>query len=221
MIKIKKLTLAIFTLLTYNVTFASSINKHIELFFTDKFAIKPEKMHIEYMQAEPQLMCEKPHLELTNTKRLWGKVTILAQCEGKKQFIQLNVKVIGSYVIANRPIPVGSLLVDNELSYQKGRLDTLDDSVILDKAQVIDQVAVTNIHENQPIKRIMLRKKWLIMAGEPTPVILRGNGYQVVTSGKSLANASLNDQVNVRIHSSRKIINGLVTKEGIIVFNKN
>lgn len=221
MFKIKTLTIGIVSLLFYNSALASPINEQINAFIASKFSEKPVMMRIDYLQGEPHLRCENPRLELTNTKKLWGKITLLAQCNTEKQFIQLNIKVIGNYVAATRPIPAGTLLTSGDVHYKKGRLDSLNDSVVLDTSGAIDHVTITNIRENQPIKRIMLRKKWAITAGETTPVILRGQGYQVVTTGKSLGNASLEDHVNVKIISSGKIINGLVTKEGVIVFNKN
>lgn len=221
MFKIKKLFFIILTFWGGNIEAANPFDEQIKTFLVNQTAHKIHNIAIRYISKKPVLNCACPVLSLTNEKKLWGKVTLIAQCETHKHIIQLNIEGVGNYVIAARPIKAGSTILAGDILYKSGRLDKFPDSLILDKQDTIDHVALTNIHKNQSIKTTMIRKKWLVAAGQSSRVIIRGSGYHIVTNGKALSNARLNDPVNVRIDASGKIINGVAINEGILVFNKN
>lgn len=221
MFKIKKLFFIILMFWGGNSEATNTLDQQIKTFLVNQTTHKMHNIVIRYISPKPVLNCTHPVLSLTNEKKLWGKVMLIAQCGTNKHIIQLNIAGVGNYVIAARPIKAGSTISADDMLYKSGRLDKLPDSLILDKQEIIDHVALRNIHENQSIKTTMIRKKWLVTAGQSSRVIIRGNGYQIVTNGKALSNARLNDPVNIRIDGSGRIINGLATNEGILVFNKN
>lgn len=221
MFKIKKLFFITLMFWGSNLEAANAFDEQLKRFLVNQTAHKIHNIVIHYISPKPVVDCTHPVLSLTNEKKLWGKVTLIAQCETNRHIIQLNIEGVGNYVIAARPIKAGATISADDMLYKSGRLDKLPDSLILDKQEVIDRVALRNIHVNQSIKTTMIRKKWLVTAGQSSRVIIRGNGYQIVTSGKALSNARLDDPVKVRIHGSGKIINGLATNEGVLFFDKN
>lgn len=219
MFKIKNLFLFCLILLHSGNVFADFLDEQIDAFFSQQFTNVADNITIHYVNQKPQLSCESPALSLTNKNKIWGNVMISAQCGDKKTYIKLNVEVTGNYIVASQPITAGEPIMERNIRLQSGRLDTLPDGVIFKKENIIHYVALRNINSDQPIKSSMIRKTWAIKAGQPTKVIINGEGYQIQTMGNALTNASLGEDVNVRLNSA-KIIQGMVTEQGVVIFDK-
>lgn len=220
MIKIKFLTVILVTIITSATCVAMTLDEQIKHFLFDQFTEPPEKITLHYLQPYLPIQCKTPYLRLINNKKVGGKMTLIAECGAKKQFIQLNVEVKGNYVAASHAIPAGTLLTDQDIYYEMGRWDRLSETVMRNKEQVIGKIALQPLQANKPIKSTSLRKKPVLTAGQLTRILIRGKGYQIVTQGKALTNAGLNDLIKARVSSSSKVISGLATEEGILVLNE-
>ena len=146
-------------------------------------------------------------------------MTISAQCNNKKNFIQINVAVKGNYIVAKQAISAGTVINEDYIQIQSGWLDKLPSTVILDRVDAINHIALRNINLGEPIKTIMLQKNWQVKAGQIIKVIINGEGYEITTNGKTLNNAILNDKIKVKLNSD-KIVEGTLTHQGVIIFNK-
>ncbi|OCG05300.1 flagellar basal body P-ring formation chaperone FlgA [Gilliamella sp. wkB112] len=203
-------------LISWNTAMASSLDQQINQLIAQQFNQTIANITITYLTPKPQLSCEQPQLTLLNKQKFAGKVTISAQCDHKTKFIQLNVAISGNYVVAKQAISAGTVITEQHIRLQSGRLDTLPTAVILDKAQALNHIALRNIKPDEPIKTAMLQKNWLVKAGQIVKVIINGDGYQIVTNGKTLNNAVLDDHINVRLNSGN-IIEGIVTSDGVMI----
>lgn len=203
-------------LISWNTAMASSLDQQINQLIAQQFNQTITNITITYLTPKPQLSCEQPQLTLLNKQKFAGKVTISAQCDHNTKFIQLNVAVSGNYVVAKQAISAGTVITEQHIRLQSGRLDTLPTAVILDKAQALNHIALRNIKPDEPIKTAMLQKNWLVKAGQIVKVIINGDGYQIVTNGKTLNNAVLDDHINVRLNSGN-IIEGIVTSDGVMI----
>lgn len=221
--KITKLILLILMLVSLSTTsFANSLDEQIsDLILQQLPQIQTsDDIVITYINPKPNLNCDSPTLTLLNKKKRWGNVTISAQCNNKaKKYIQVNIAIMGSYIVANQTISSGTIITEEHLRQQSGRLDTLPANVILDKAQAINHIALRDINPDEPIKAASLQKNWYIKAGQVVKVIINGDGYQIVTTGKTLNNAILDDHVNIKLNSGN-ILEGIVTSQGVVLFNK-
>lgn len=217
MTTIVRLTILICILAGWNQAMANSLDEQINHLISQQFTQKIDDVTITYTAPKPKLSCDNPILTILNKKKVSGNVTISAKCENKTKFIQLNVTVIGSYIVANQTISAGTVITDQHIRLQSGRLDTLPATVILDKQQVINHIALRNINREEPIKTAMLQKNWYVKAGQMVKVIINGEGYQIVTNGKTLNNAVLDDRINVRLNSGN-VLEGTVTNQGVLIF---
>ncbi len=219
MIKIAKLILAIFILFSGYPVVASSFDKQIYNLISQQFSHKVDDISITYLTAKPQLSCNTPILSLLNKKKQWGNMTICAQCDNQKKFIQINVAVMGNYIVAKQAISAGTIINKDHIRIQSGWLDKLPAAVILNEADVLNHIALRNINLDESIKTTMLQKNWLVKAGQITKVIINGEGYQIETNGKTLSNGVLNDNIRVKLNSNN-IVEGTLTHQGVIIFNK-
>ncbi|SCC04477.1 flagella basal body P-ring formation protein FlgA [Gilliamella bombicola] len=219
MIKTVKLILAIFMLFSWNTGLANPLDKQINNLISQKFNYEVDNIVITYPTAKPKLDCDTPVLALLNKKKQWGNMTISAQCDNKKKFIQIHVAVIGNYIVAKQTIHAGTIISKDNIRIQSGRLDKISSAVIVNEVDALNHIALRNINQDEPIKTTMLQNNWLVKAGQIIKVIIRGGGYEVATSGKTLGNAALNEKIRVKLNSN-KIVEGTLTHQGVIIFNK-
>ncbi|MWN31928.1 flagellar basal body P-ring formation protein FlgA [Gilliamella sp. Pra-s65] len=219
MIKIAKLTFAIFILFSSSTVLANSLDKQINNLLFQQINHKTDEIVITYLSSKPKLDCDTPILSLLDKKKLWGNITISAQCDNKKTFIQMHVAVVGNYIVAKQSINAGAVISKDHIRIQSGRLDKLPSSVILNEVDVLNRIALRHINQDEPIKTTMLQNSWLVKAGQIIKVIIYGEGYEVSTSGKTLSNAVLNEKIRVKLNSN-KIVEGTLTQQGVIIFNK-
>ncbi|WP_065585378.1 flagellar basal body P-ring formation chaperone FlgA [Gilliamella sp. Choc6-1] len=219
MIIIVRLILLIILLFSANIAVADSLEDEVNKLISKHINYQFDNIVITYTSPKPELTCIEPKLALINKKKKWGLMTISAKCGKKTQYFHINVAVEGGYVVANQAIGAGKVITPEHLKIQIGRLDTLPFAVILDKEQVINHIALRNIDLDEPIRTSMLQKNWQVKAGQNVNVIINGQGYQIMASGKILNNAVLEDNVSVKLHSG-KIVEGKLTCQGVIIFDK-
>ncbi len=61
----------------------------------------------------------------------------------------------------------------------------------------------------------MMRRTWIIKAGQSVQILAQGDGFNVTSEGKALNNAAIADNVRVRL-ASGQIISGKATEQGTI-----
>lgn len=215
-----RFTLFALLLLSSNICFADLMKKQIKDVVLQQLSIKEiDSLDIKYLSTKPIFKCDFPVLTLLNKSKYWGNMTLSAKCNKTTQYIQIYVSVIGKYFVANQPISAGTQITEDHIKMRSGQLDQLPASVIIDKAEIINKIAIRNINNEEPLKSAMLQKNWRIKAGQIVKVMINGDGYLIATNGKALSNGALDDLINIKLQSGN-IVEGLVTEQGITILNK-
>ena len=165
--------------------------------------------------VERQPNCAAPNFSLMPNARPWGNVSVGVTCNGQKSFIQVNVQVSGSYWVAARNISSGGHIAAADIERHKGRLDQLPPHTITDEAQALNAISLRTINIGQPLTQSMLRRPWMVQAGQEVQVSANGGGYNITSTGKAMNNAAANDTVKVRMPSGL-IVNGTVAADGTV-----
>lgn len=213
----KRILLLMGLLLSLNVQ-AEGLTRQIESFIQAQFASNSNVTDVKVLVRTPASRwppCESPQLSLAQNSRRWGNVSISARCGQERRFIQVQVQVIGRYLVAARGISAGSKLTADDIALKTGRLDTLPARTLTENAKAIGAVSLRNISPGQPLNPVMLRRAWVIKAGQAVQVIAQGDGFNISGTGKAMNNAAAEDSVRVRM-ASGQIVNGIVGGDGTI-----
>lgn len=159
--------------------------------------------------------CDTPQLVLSPTGRRWGNISVSVRCGETRRFLQVQVQAFGPYLVATRGIEAGSKLTAADLRLKNGRLDTLPPRTLTQIRQALGAISLRNISPGQPLNLAMLRRDWVIKAGQTVHVIALGNGFNVRSAGKAMNNAASEDGVRVRLLSGQ-IISGIANHDGTI-----
>ncbi|HAI06697.1 MULTISPECIES: flagellar basal body P-ring formation chaperone FlgA [Pantoea] len=160
--------------------------------------------------------CDAPKFTLPGNSRLWGNMSVAANCGENRRYIQVQVQVTGPYLVANRLLTRGSSVSAADFSLQTGRLDTLPARALLNDEAVADAVVLRDIQPGQPINPSMLRQPWRVKAGQSVMVIASGDGFDASGEGKALNNATQSQWVRVRMGNGQ-VVSGRVRDDGNIL----
>ena len=197
---------------------AEGLNDQVKRFIEAQFAGNADVTDVKVQLRTPAIrwpQCELPQLSLPQNARRWGNISISARCGQERRFIQVQVQVMGHYLVAARGISAGSKLTAEDLKLKTGRLDTLPARTLTDSGKAIGAVSLRNISPGQPLNPVMLRRAWVIKAGQAVQVMAQGNGFNISGAGKAMNNAAAEDSVRVRM-ASGQIVSGIADGDGTI-----
>lgn len=188
----------------------------IQQFFHQQYA--SSTMQVKTIITTPaarQPQCLSPQFSLSPNARSWGNVSVAVNCNGHKSYVQAKVQVSGTYWVAARNVSSGAHLSVADMRQKSGRLDLLPPRAILDNQQALNAVALRNINIGQPLTLSMLRRPWMVRAGQQVQVQATGSGFNVSSAGKAMNNAAAAETVRVRMPSGQ-IVNGTVSADGTV-----
>ncbi|RPH20874.1 flagellar basal body P-ring formation protein FlgA [Buttiauxella warmboldiae] len=214
-----KIASAIAVLLACHPAFATVLDAPLRQFFQQRLAGIGDEVSVIVKTPAAQLpSCPLPEFSMPGNARLWGNVSVLARCGNDKRYIQAEVQVTGNYVVAAQALPRGSVIHENQLQLQRGRLDQLPPRAMLNLQQASNAVTLRDIAPDQPIMLSMVRQSWRVTAGQRVQVVAAGEGFSVNSEGKALNNAAVAQNARVRMDSGQ-IVSGTVAADGNILIN--
>lgn len=167
-----------------------------------------------------QSICPEPHLRLTgNPSRQTGRRTLIAECDGKRKFIQINVRATGEWWVASRQIKAGDKLTRENIRKKFGDLSGVPSSVLQGSDEALGMVAIRAIQAGKPLIKANVRQPWHIIKGHTVDLVVNGRGFAIRTQGTALNNASSGESVRVKT-ASGQIVAGKASAEGKVVIFK-
>lgn len=160
--------------------------------------------------------CDTPQFSLPGNSRMWGNMSVAANCGQNRRYLQIEVQVTGNYIVAARQVARGSAIAAADLKVQRGRLDTLPARTVMTAAEVTDAVTLRDIVPGQPVTLMMVRQPWRVKAGQNVTVIASGEGFNISSEGRAMNNATSTQPVRVRMNSGQ-IVSGKVAADGNIL----
>lgn len=198
---------------------AADIQTQLTAFFTQRLTGFSDEVSVQLRNTQNQpLGCEQPTFSTPGNSRLWGNLTVVAQCGKAKQYLQVTVQAIGDYVVAAAPIVRGSPIEAQSVTLMRGRLDQLPPRTMLNLSQAEDAISLRDVAIGQPIQLSMVRQSWRVKAGQKVMVVAQGEGFSINSEGQALNNAAVAQSARVRMPSGQ-VVSGQVGADGNILIN--
>ena len=198
---------------------AADIQTQLTDFFTQRLTGFSTEVSVSLRNAQNlKLTCDEPAFTTPGNSRLWGNLTVLAQCGNAKQYLQVSVQAMCEYVVAAAPIVRGTPIEAQSVTLMRGRLDQLPPRTMLTLAQAEDAISLRDVAIGQPIQLSMVRQSWRVKAGQKVMVIAQGDGFSINSEGQALNNAAVAQSARVRMPSGQ-VVSGQVNTDGNILIN--
>ncbi|CCV45854.1 flagella basal body P-ring formation proteinFlgA [Yersinia enterocolitica (type O:5,27) str. YE149/02] len=195
---------------------AADLSVQVNQFFQQQYPDKESQVKVVIKTPQNQWpQCDMPEITLPANARPWGNISLSVRCDGVRRFIQTQVQVSGHYAVAVRQLAAGEKMTLQDIKMKQGRLDTLPPGALLEPNFAQGAVSLRQINAGQPLTRNMLRRLWIIKAGQDVQVLALGEGFNVNSNGKAMNNAAIQDNVRVRM-ASGQIVNGTVADDGTV-----
>jgi flagella basal body P-ring formation protein FlgA len=115
-------------------------------------------------------------------------------------------------------LSAGQTVSPADVVMQNSDLSQLPPGVIMDPALAIGKTVIISASTGQAFRHDMLRAPQVIQQGQTVKLMAKGNGFQVTSEGKALANATLGQVVSVRTQSGQ-VISGIAKQNGVVEVN--
>lgn len=220
--KLFGLFISIFTLL---VTSAQAnddeLIQQVHQFLYEETQALGEEVVIDLRPPSPHLpACIRPEPFLPNANQSpLGRVSVGVRCgEGNRQvrYLQAQIDVIGSYVVASMDIERGTLITSAMLSERGGNLGELSAQALTDENEIVGKIAQRPIRSGSTFLTQYLKAPHLVERGQRVTVIAQGSSFRVSREGEAIENGALGERIRVRF-DSREIMTARVTDQGVLM----
>ncbi|ARA75878.1 flagellar basal body P-ring biosynthesis protein FlgA [Pectobacterium brasiliense] len=199
---------------------ANDLPAQINQFFASRFQGSTNTVNVVVKSPESQWpQCEAPQITLPGNTKMWGNVSLSVRCGQQRRFIQTEVQVTGNYVTSARLINRGTTLTEKDIRLTKGRLDLLPLRPILTLPGAEGAVLLRDLTPGQVITASMIRRAWVVKAGQSVQIIAQGDGFTINGEGKAMNNAAAGQAVRVRT-ANGQIVSGITNEDGIILISQ-
>lgn len=198
------------------------VKKAVEEFLQIQTKGLPGQVSFTIGNIEPQnnlTPCPVFDVSMAPGARAWGNSNVTVRCQmenGWKLFVPVQIRIVGEYLVTNRPLAQGQVLVEADLTKSRGDLASLPSGIITDAAQAVGKSMAVSIAPGQPLRSDMLKQALVVQQGQGVKVLSKGPGFQVTGGdGRALNNAVDGQVVQVRIGNGH-VVSGIARPGGIV-----
>jgi len=162
--------------------------------------------------------CEPTEAFLRPGARLWGRSFVGYRClqhPGWSISVPVSVRLYGPALVAGQPLPAMQAVSASALRRQEVEMTREPGGVVVDAAQLEDQVCTHGLEPGQPIPLNCLRAVPAVGQGDSVKLVGTGSGFSISTDGIALATAAAGESVRVRVDSGRTLSG--VARKGRVV----
>lgn len=167
----------------------------------------------------PSSPCEELEPFVPPGARLWGRANIGVRCvSGPSRwtaYVPLEVRVHMPALVASRQIAAGHAIESGDHQVREVDITREPNGVLIDPAMADSKVAARTILPGTVLRTDLLRERPAISVGDAVKIVYAGPGFNITTTGKALASATIGQAIRVQVESGR-IVSG-TTREGRIV----
>jgi flagellar basal body P-ring formation protein FlgA len=170
---------------------------------------------IERVQFPP---CTKLEAFMPLGAKLWGNSSVGVRCAvgaAWSLYVPVTVRVQGPVVVAARSLANGTLLAAQDVMLQTTELTQLPSGVVMDANDAVGKNLSVGVTAGHPLRQDMLRAPLVIRQGQSVKLIAQGQGFQVSSEGRALANAAAGQTVQVKAQNGQTV-SGVARADGSV-----
>ncbi|SDN38481.1 flagellar basal body P-ring formation chaperone FlgA [Vreelandella arcis] len=164
--------------------------------------------------------CTAPDPFLTNQNEApLGRVSVGVRCgtdSRQVRYLQAEVDVIGSYIVAALDIERGSQITSDMLREKNGNLGDLSPRAVTQPDDIIGKIARRPIASGTAIQTHFIQAPHLVERGQRVTVIAQGTSFRVSREGEALEDGAMDEKIRVRF-DSREVLTARVVKRGTLM----
>lgn len=148
-----------------------------------------------------------------------GNTTVGVRCPdegGWSLYVTARVDVYGPVLIVKEPLARGDAVGASALDLVERNLSSLPYGYYTDPALVTGKLAKRTLAANSVLTPQMLETPKWVKRGERVTLVAETGSLKVRMVGEALSDGSEGDLVRVRADGSKRVVDGIVIREGVI-----
>lgn len=164
--------------------------------------------------------CEQtPEAFLPAGTKLQGKLTVGLRCAGPKPwtvYIPAQIKTYTNVIAAARTLSRNTKITAADIINVRQETSRLHTGYFIHKDNVVGKILKHSMNVGQIFTPNRLKAPLLVRRGDEVTIIASTGGLQVRVKGKALKNAAKGEQIPVRNNQSKRIVQAIAVKSGIV-----
>ncbi|HED36016.1 MAG TPA: flagellar basal body P-ring formation protein FlgA [Gammaproteobacteria bacterium] len=184
------------------------------------------RVEIKMGHLDPRLrltQCPNPlTASLAAGSRFAGKTTVHINCSGNTPwtvFLSAHISLYANIIKTAQPLSRGHILQKSDLMVNEEDLGRLKYGFFTDPQNLIGKQLTRRLKQNSIIRANYIKSPTLVKRGELVSIIAENSGYSVRMTGTAMMDGARGDRIRVKNLSSKRIIEGIVKKSGVVSIN--
>jgi len=177
-------------------------------------------------RLDPRLRLAQCPVPLTATlaagSRFAGKTTVHIRCSGNTSwtvFLSAHINLYADVIKTAQPLNRGHILQKSDLIMNEQDLSQLKYGFFTEPQYLIGKQLTRRLVQNSVIKANYIKSPTLVKRGELVSIIAENPQYSVKMTGTAMMDGARGDRIRVKNLSSKRIIEGIVKKSGVVSIN--
>lgn len=201
----------------------ASIRLQSESFITSYPYESPYPVAFELGNLDSRLRLKACHdglsIDFSRHDQVHGNTALLVRCPSNAKWkihLPVRIDVFDDVAVAAKPLLKGQKIDASAFTFQKHNIARLKNGYY-SKISALDQLqAKRNLKRGTVLTPARLAPLLMVRSGQRVTLFLNYNGLQIKSSGKALQSATLGQRIKVRNSQSMKIVEGVVSGEGLV-----
>jgi len=169
------------------------------------------RIEVEVGRLDPRMKlkpCDQIEPFVPTGARLYGRSHLGLRCKapgGWTVYLPVNVRVYARVPVAARPLVNGQTVRAADLIYEEREISVPGMGPFLSPAQLEGRVLARGFMPGQPVVATAFRPNPVVANGDPVKVVVRGNGFSIVTSGVALSQADEGQPLRVKLETGKTV----------------
>ena len=163
--------------------------------------------------------CSKLSFDLANGADLIGKTSVRVICQAPKEWSFYTTATISRYTeiyVSNGSLRKDQILKREDLYKSRKDLGKLPFGYITRAEDIIGKQLKRHIQAGRIISPSQLRNPIVIKRGEIISLQHKTNDFMITMKGTAMMNGAVGEKIRVKNSSSKRIVEGTITRAGIV-----
>jgi len=162
---------------------------------------------------------ESLSIEFSRHDLAFGNTALLVRCPataGWKIHLPVRIDIFDDVIVAAKPLLKGQKIDESAITFQKHNIARLKNGYYSKNSALHQLQAKRNLVRGTVLTPSRLAPLLMVRSGQQVTLVLSYNGLQIKSTGKALQSATLGQLIKVRNSQSLKIVEGVVSGEGLV-----
>lgn len=181
------------------------------------------RVQVEIGQLDPRLrlaVCGKPLTAfLPPGGQRQGNTAVGVRCSGPRPwsiYVPARVRVVKKVAVVTHPLPRGSVIHSRDIELVPRDTSSLTAGFFRDRSAVVGKVVTNAVAAGAVLTPQIVKFPLAVHRGERVTLLAQTAGVQVRMAGKAMADGALGQRIRVRSLPSKRIVEGVVRRDGIV-----